>query len=174
MVLLYDDEHQRDEVILRFINEGLKAGQLCIYGTIFVRHTEYFRSLCSRIWDYEENVKNGNLLVVDFAPFYIAAMSNDLAPFQQVQRQLEVMFRDKKNLSVRFIGDATGFLFKNRHFDESALVESWWQENRIKEVTTLCVFERSLFDKYPFSSQKHKILENHDVTLVSSNIHDGV
>ena len=118
MILFYDDEQQRDREILRFINEGLESGHLCIYGTIYTRDEEYFQSLCSQITNYEDNVKKGNLLVVDFAPFYIAAMSNDLAPYERVQNQLESMFRDRKDLRVRYIGDATGFLFKNKHFDE--------------------------------------------------------
>jgi KaiC/GvpD/RAD55 family RecA-like ATPase len=168
MLMFYDDEQQRDREILRFINEGLEAGDLCIYGTIYTRDEDYFQSLCSRIIDYEENVKKGNLLVVDFTPFYIAAMSCDLAPYEKVQNQLESMFRDRKDLRVRYIGDATGFLFKNKHFDECVMVEHWWQTNRIKEVTTLCVFEKSLLDKYPFNYQLQRVLENHDVAIDAS------
>jgi hypothetical protein len=165
MLMFYDDEQQRDREILRFINEGLEAGDLCIYGTIYTRDEDYFQSLSSRIIHYEENVKKGNLLVVDFTPFYIAAMSCDLAPYEKVQNQLESMFRDRKDLRVRYIGDATGFLFKNMHFDECVMVERWWQTNRIKEVTTLCVFEKSLVDKYPFNYQLQRVLENHDVAI---------
>lgn len=165
MALLYDSEQVRDSEIIRFINEGLKANQVCIYGTIHVRDKEYFQSLSSQILDYEENVKKGRLLVVDFAPFYVAAMTSDLAPYEQVQRQLEAMFKDNKEMKVRYVGDATGFLFKNRHFDECAMIEEWWQNVRIEAVTTLCLFQKSLFDKYPFSHHKHRILANHDVAI---------
>jgi hypothetical protein len=170
MVMLYDDEQSRDQEIIRFINEGLLKGQLCIYGTIYTRDKDYFQSLCSQIIDFDENIKKGSLLVVDFAPFYVAAMSGDLAPYKEVQSKLEAMFRDKKDLSVRYVGDATGFLFKNQHFDECVMVEQWWQKIRIKEVSTLCVYDKSLFDKYPFRYQTKKILENHDVALDETSI----
>lgn len=170
MALLYDSEQVRDSEIIRFINEGLKANQVCIYGTIHVRDKEYFQSLSSQILDYEENVKKGRLLVVDFAPFYVAAMTSDLAPYEQVQRQLEAMFKDNKEMKVRYVGDATGFLFKNRHFDECAMIEEWWQNVRIEAVTTLCLFQKSLFDKYPFSHHKHRILANHDAVMDANGV----
>jgi hypothetical protein len=165
MALFYDNEQQRDSEIIRFINEGLKEGQLCIYGTIYVRDEEYFRRLSSRIVDFEENVKKGNLLVVDFTPFYVAAMTDDLTPYKEVQKQLQSAFKDKQDLKVRFLGDATGFLFKNKHFDECILIEEWWQNSRIEAVTTLCLFQKSLFEEYPFSYHRHRILSNHDVVL---------
>lgn len=165
MALLYDDEQQRDGEIIRFINEGMQAGELCIYGTIHVRDKEYFQSMASRIVDYKENVKKGNLLVVDFAPFYIAALANDLTPYMEVHKQLEAMFSANREMKVRYVGDATGFLFRNRHFDECAMIEQWWQNSRIKAVTTLCLFQKSLFEKHPFSYHKHRVLENHDMAL---------
>lgn len=165
MALLYDNEQQRDREIIRFINEGLKGNELCIYGTIHVRDKEYFQSLSSQILDYEENVKKGRLMVVDFAPFYIAALTGDLTPYKKVQEQLEAMFKDNAKMKVRYIGDATGLLFKNRHFDECVMIEEWWQKNRIEAVTTLCLFQKSLLEKYPFSNHKHRILTNHDVAL---------
>lgn len=165
MALFYDSQLQRDSEIIRFINEGLTEGQLCIYGTIHVRDKEYFQTLSSRIADYEENVKKGNLLIVDFAPFYIAALSEDLSPYKQVQMQLEQMFRDKKDLRVRYVGDATGLLFKNRHFDECMMVEEWWQKTRMAAVTTLCLFQKSLIDTDPFNYQRMRVFLHHDMVL---------
>jgi hypothetical protein len=166
--LLYDTEQQRDSEIIRFINEGLSSDQFCIYGSIHVRDKEHFQSLASRITDYEKNIKEGRLLVVDFAPFYIAALTNDLTPFKEVQRQIAAMFRNNKDMKVRLAGDATDLLFKNMHFDECALIEEWWQNNRIEAVTTLCVFEKSLFGKHPFNYHKHRIFTSHDVAMGSN------
>lgn len=165
MALFYDNEQQRDKEIIRFINEGLESGQLCVYGTIHLRDREYFQSLSSQIVDYEENVKNGRLMVVDFAPFYIAALTGDLAPYKQVQMQLETMFELNKEMKVRYVGDATGFLFKNKHFDECAMVEEWWQGTRIEAVTTLCLFQKSLLDEYPFTYHKNRVFTCHDLSI---------
>jgi hypothetical protein len=165
MALFYDSDKQRDGEIIRFINEGLEGGQFCIYGTIHVRDKEYFQDMSSQIVDYEENVRKGNLLVVDFSPFYIAALTGDLTPYKQVQKQLEEMFERNKEMKVRYVGDATGLLFKNKHFDECAMVEEWWQGARIEAVTTLCLFQKSLLDEYPFNHHKHKIFANHDVAI---------
>lgn len=165
MALFYDSDQQRDHEVIRFINEGLARGQLCIYGTIHAKDKEYFKTLSSRITDYEENLKKGNLLVMDFVPFYIAAMSHDLTPYKEVQKQLEKTLKEKNDMKVRYVGDATGYLFKNGHFDECIIVEAWWQNVRLEVVTTLCLFQKSLMDKFPFERQKNKIINTHDVVL---------
>lgn len=165
MAFFYDDEAQRDDEIIRFINEGLADGQLCIYGTIHVTDREYFKTVSCRITDYEENVKKGNLVVVDFVPFYIAALKQDLTPYKDVQKTLEEILGYKKDAKVRYVGDATGYLFKNGQFDECIMIESWWQNSRIPAVTTLCLFQKSLMDASPFNRHKDKLANTHDVLL---------
>jgi hypothetical protein len=165
MALFYDTEEQRDNEIIRFLNEGLTQGHLCIYGTIHVKDQEYFKTLTSRIANYDENVKKGNLMVVDFIPFYIAALKRDLTPYKEVQKQLEQIIKDKKDLEVRYVGDATGYLFKNGYFDECVLIEAWWQNIHLPFVTTLCLFDKSLMATYPFESYKNRVIHTHDVVL---------
>jgi DcmR-like sensory protein len=167
IALLYDSEQHRDDEIIKFINQGLARGQLCIYGTIHVRNKEYFKTLFSRIKDYEENTRNGNLMVVDFVPFYLAAVKGDLTPYKEVQKSLEEMLEYKKDMKVRYVGDATGYLFKNRHFDECIMIEDWWQGTRMKVVTTLCLFQKSLMDSSPFNQHKKRIIATHDVVVDS-------
>src|SRR5438876_233450 len=111
MALFYDTEQQRDNEIIRFLNEGLANSQLCIYGTIHVTDQEYFRTLTSRITDYDANVRKGNLMVVDFVPFYSAALKRDLTPYREVGQRLEQLIKDKPDMKVRYVGDATGYLF---------------------------------------------------------------
>ena len=164
MTFLYDNDGQRDTEVIRFINEGLAGGQLCIYGTVRLQD-KGFKAISSKITDYDENVKNGNLWVVDFVPFYIAALNNDLAPYKQVHEQLEEMLKAKKDTKVRFVGDATGFLFENKHFDECIMIEDWWQRVRSEQVTTLCLFQKSLMHEFPFSRHKKRVLHAHDVAL---------
>lgn len=165
MAFFYDDELQRDDETIRFINEGLAGGQLCIYGSIHVTDKEYFKTLSSRITNYEENVRKGNLMVVDFLPFYIAALKHDLTPYKDVQKTLEERLGNKKDAKVRYVGDATGYLFKNGKFDECIMIESWWQNTRMPVVTTLCLFQKSLIDASPFDQHRNRIVHTHDVLL---------
>jgi hypothetical protein len=165
MAFFYDNEVQRDDEIIRFINEGLADGQLCIYGTIHVTDKEYFKTVSSRITDYKENVNKGNLIVVDFLPFYIAALKHDLTPYKEVKKTLEDMLRYKKDTKVRYVGDATGYLFKNGQFGECIMVESWWQNVRMPAVTTLCLFQKSLMGTSPFDQHKSRVAHTHDILL---------
>ena len=167
VALFYDTEEQRDEEIIHFLNEGLAGGQLCIYGTIHVTDKEYFKTLTSRITNCDENIKQGNLMVVDFIPFYVAALKRDLTLYKEVQKQLEVLLKDKKDMKVRYVGDATGYLFKNGYFEQCITIEAWWQQVRIPVVTTVCLFDKSLMDKYPFKGYKNKVVNTHDVILQS-------
>jgi CheY-like chemotaxis protein len=171
VALFCDDEVQRNTEIVRFISEGLEQQQLCILGTIHYRDTEYFiRSFANKISEYEENVKNGNLLVVDFAPFYVAALCGDITPYQQVQKQLEELLKEKKYPKVRYVGDATGFLFTNGHFERCKMVEEWWQKVRPENVATLCLFQRPLLERYPYADHKNIVYDTHDLIAGSDMI----
>lgn len=165
MAFFYDNGQQCDDEIIRFINQGLEGGQLCIYGTVHFRNKEYFRTLSSKIKNYEQNVKDGHLVVVDFVPFYDAALKGDLTPYKEVQSKLCELFVRNDDLKVRYVGDATGLLFKDGHFDECVMIESWWQQNRIEAVTTLCLFQKSLMDESPFADEKERVIRSHDAIL---------
>ncbi|UVS70008.1 MEDS domain-containing protein [Nitrososphaera viennensis] len=168
MALFYDSEQQRDDEIIRFINEGLAGGQLCIYGTMRVAaDKEYFKAMSCRITNYEQNVKAGNLMIIDFVPFYDATLKQDLTPYKKVQEELEKILKHKKDMKVRYVGDATGYLFKNKHFDECFMIESWWQASRFQVITTLCLFQKSLMGTFPFDHEKNRIIQTHDVVLGS-------
>lgn len=80
---------------------------------------------------------------------FLAAIRCDLTPYKEVQKQLEDVLKDKKDMKVRYVGDATGYLFKNGYFYECIMVESWWQSVRMPMVTTLCLFDKSLMNKSP-------------------------
>jgi hypothetical protein len=128
---------------------------------------EYFKAMSSRITNYEQNVKAGNLMVIDFAPFYDAALRHDLTPYKKVGQELERMRGKKKDMEVRYVGDATGRLFGNKHFDECFMIESWWQDIRMQTVTTLCLFPKSLMGTSPFDREKGRIVQTHNVILDS-------
>lgn len=83
---------------------------------------------------------------------------------KKYKKQLEVMFKANREMKVRYVGDATGMLFKNKHFDECILIENRWQVNRFEEVTTLCLSDRRIMSTIPFDKQT-KVIGTQDVTL---------
>jgi hypothetical protein len=151
MALLYDNENQRHTAVARFVNEGLKRGQLCVYGSISYRDKEHIKKISSRITNSEQEQKKGNLVFVDMALIYISALMGDLGPFKRASKQLVEMVINRADKHIRFVGDCAGFLFKNRHFEECLMVEGWGQQKPFVG-SYLCPYQKRLFTSYPYSN----------------------
>lgn len=170
IVLLYDSEEKRDSAIAQYLNEGLKRNQLCVYASIRVSDEGHLKKMSSKIQDYEENVRKQNLLVVDLAPSYIAAMSHDLVPFEKAKNDFSSRARERADKHIRFVGDAVGLLFENRHFEECLAVEGWWQQKPFVG-SYMCTFEKSLLDIYPHNNHKKSILTiKHDIIIDAEEV----
>ena len=181
VALLYENTQELNEAIAVYINEGLRRGQLCVYATVHYRdegHIEHFLTL---IEDGKENVEKGNLLIIDLALLYIASIVGDLTPFDDAKRLFVENVRNRADRHIRFVGDGTGFLFKNKHFDECAMVEEWWQ-NKPFEGSYFCPFQKQYFNAYPDSLPlKRAVISTHDVVVNASELnrrkdntdHDG-
>lgn len=121
IVLLYDYDSDLDVSIADYLNAGPKRNQFCVLASVHVRDKGFAKRFSLRIADYKENIKKGNLLIVDLAPFYIAAMIGDMKPFEEARKIFEEKARERDDKHVKFVGDGTRFLFKNRHFDECSI-----------------------------------------------------
>lgn len=163
IMLLYDDAGGLDAAVADYINVGLERGQLCVYATVHYRDEGYLEKFSSLITNYKENVDSGNLMVIDLASFYISALTGDMKPFEDAKKLFAEKARERNDKHVRFVGDGTGFLFKNRHFDECAMIEQWWQE-RPFEGSYVCPFEKSLLHAFPHDA-KDVVMETHDVVV---------
>jgi hypothetical protein len=110
-------------------------------------------------------VEKGNLLVVDLAPFYISALMHDIKPFEKAKKLFAENAENRKDRHVRFVDDGTGFLFKNKHFDECAVVEQWWQEKPF-EGSYVCPFPNSFFNTFPHDIySKRVVVATHDIVV---------
>ena len=169
-VLLYDDAKSRDAHIIDYINQGLNKNELCIYGSINLRDKESLE-IAHHIVDYEKNISENNLIVVDLAPFYIAALTRDMELFEKMKKEISERIKSRKNKHIRFVGDCASFLFENRHFAQCISIESWWHQRPIKG-TYLCPYKKSILKKYPFNLHKDNVIrENHDIVIdVGSNL----
>ena len=168
LALVYDNNQELDDAVSTYLNEGLRIGQLCVYATVHFRDDGHIKKFSSLILDYEENVAKGNLLVVDLAPFYISALLDDLKPFDDAKKLFAEKAQGRKDRRVRFVGDGTGFLFKNRHFEECAMVEKWWQEKPFSG-SYLCPYPKQFLDAYPHDIHtKRLVVSTHDAVLDAS------
>lgn len=162
LALAYGNNQELDSAISTYVNEGLSRGQLCVYATVHLRDEGHIEKFSSLILDYEENVAKGNLLVVDLAPFYISSLMGDMKPFEEAKKLFAEKAKDRKDKRVRFVGDGTGFLFKNKHFDECAMIEQWWQEKPF-EGSYLCPYAKQFLDTYPHDIHaKRAVVLTHD------------
>ena len=165
IVLLYSDRNDLPTVVADYINAGLDRGQFCVYATVHFRDEDHIEKVSSLIKNYRENVEKGNLLVVDLAPYYISAMMGDMKPFDGAKKLFAEKVKERADKHVRFVGDGTGFLFKNRHFDECAMVEQWWQEKPF-EGSYVCPYPKSSLETDPNEYHaRHAVMVTHDVVI---------
>ena len=162
-VLLYNDTRNRDAYLINYINEGLNKNELCIIGAIDLRDKESLE-IAPHIVDYEKNISESNLMIVDLAPYYIAAITEDLIFFEKIKKEISERIQSRrKNIKIRLMSDCAGFLFENKHFAQCESLEAWWQHQKPFEGSCMCLYPKALFEKYPFNLHKYyAILKQHD------------
>jgi hypothetical protein len=163
LLLLYDDAKNRDSYIFDYINAGLDKNELCVYGTVSLRDKNT-AEISSKIVNYEKNIKEHNLLVVDMAPFYIGALTYDLSLFQKFRNDINRQVKTRINTHVRFVGDCASFLFENKHFPQCVSVESWWHQRPFEGIY-LCPYQKSLIKEIPYFYLEKVIKKQHDIII---------
>lgn len=174
VMLLYDSDDERNAAAARYINEGLKSGQLCVYASVGAldstskRHTS---QISSSIVDYEDNVNRDNLVVVDFKPFFESAQKSEFGLFLQLKARLEEMLKqriaDGKGDRMLVFADAACTLSENGEFDECVALESWWQNayyewrSNNQNITVICPHPSKVLDVH----SKGRIANVHSLTL---------
>jgi CheY-like chemotaxis protein len=99
--------------------------------------------------NYQENIEKGNLVIIDFLPFYESAKASNLAPFKHLKVGIEELLRKRisegEGDKVLIFADAAGFLSEHYHFDKSIELESWWDDahfdwlkNKQLNITIIC------------------------------------
>ncbi len=165
ILLLYNNEDERDKLAAKYINEGLNRGQLCVYASVMNPDTRSLNdTLKARITDFENNIKEGNLLLVKLSTHYVGALAGDLEPFNTMERELTDRAKIRKDKHVRIVADCASFLYENKHFDECVELEQWWHQKPF-EGSYLCPFQNSLCDKFPYYYHKYRVFGNHDIII---------
>lgn len=165
ILLLYDNEYERDKLVAEYINEGLKRGQLCAFASVMNPDIRTLNNtLKSRIVDFDNNIREGNLLLVKLSTHYVGALAGNLEPFNTMERELTERAKIRQDKHVRIVADCAGFLYENKHFDECVELEQWWHQKPF-EGSYLCPFQNSLCDKFPYNYHKYRVFGNHDIII---------
>ncbi|MDQ3873101.1 MAG: response regulator [Thermoproteota archaeon] len=171
IVLLYSDKNDHNgqgsnynDVISQYINGGLSQNQLCIYTYVEKDAETAMEHLSKKITNYEENVRAGNLLLVDFKPFCSSAMDNSLKPFDELMHIVEEKTRDRVDKRVRIVGRAAGWLYENKHFDQCLALEQWWHTKPFKG-SLVCPYKMSLLEHKDFFEHQDSMFIRHDTIL---------
>lgn len=132
LVLLYDDEIERSSAEIDCINHALnKDGYCCLYATIDANEMDFVsKKVAPRIMNYDVHVKDGNLDVINFKPFYNAAAIGDFTPFRQLKARIEETLRNRIELGkggkALLVADAACHLSRNKQLTECVTLEKWW------------------------------------------------
>lgn len=185
VMLLYDSDDERQAAAIDYINEGLKNGHLCIYGSVSAYDSAskwHYSNLSSQIEDFEENIKQGNLVIIDLKPLSWAARKGDPTLFNQLKSQLETMRKQRiaegKGDKIVAFTDAACTLSENKEFEECIELESWWHSahqewiKRSQNITVIHPHPAAAFDEGKATVHaKAQIAAVHSVMLEASQRH---
>jgi CheY-like chemotaxis protein len=169
IIIVYSNEEDKvysnyDDVISEYLNAGLAKNQLCVYTYLENNIESAMKNLGKRIINYEENVKAGNLLLVDFKSFCSSAKDNDLKPFEELMQVVKEKTRDRTDRHVRIVGRAAGWLYENKYFEQCLALERWWHTKPFNG-SLVCPYKMSLFDQKQFFEHKDSLFIRHDTII---------
>jgi len=178
VMILYNNDDDRNNGAVNLINEGLKNGFHCIYASVQA-HDSARRSnisnLSSRIIRYKENIEKNELCIVDFKPYYKSALNIDFRPFKKLKKELEQTLNQRKSEgkkdAILVFADAAAFLSHNKHFDEAEILEWWWNETTSEwkqnnqNITVVCPHPGQILNNSLLSETLLHISSMHTITI---------
>jgi len=178
VMILYNNDDDRNNGAVNLINEGLKNGFHCIYASVQA-HDSARRSnisnLSSRIIRYKENIEKNELCIVDFKPYYKSALNIDFRPFKKLKKELEQTLNQRKSEgkkdAILVFADAAAFLSHNKHFDEAEILEWWWNETTSEwkqnnqNITVVCPHPGQILNNSLLSETLIHISSMHTITI---------
>ena len=160
VIISYHDQSRLAAMLATFFNEGLKLNQLCIFASVDLDNG-ILDEVSAIIKNYDEHIQNGNLLVVDLKPFRASVMNHDLSQFDDMKKSVLEQKSKRKDKHVRMFGDLASFLFEERNFEESLMLEKWCQSNPLGG-TIVCPYKNEILSDPSYAKQKELILHDHD------------
>ena len=178
VMLLYNNEEDRNNASVKLLNDGLKNGYQCIYASVYaddINSSSNISNLASRIYNCKENIERGELEIVNFKPYYKSALKIDLSPFKKLKTEVEKKLykrksEDKKD-AIIIVADAACHLSQNKHFDECEILEWWWHETTMEwkrnnqNITVVCPHPGQILNNPLLSETKRHIGSMHTITI---------
>lgn len=171
VMLLYDNDQARDEMATHYINEGIDKGQLVIYASVEAEDPVHLAKLALAVPEYEENIGQGNLLIVSLKQCYENALAGNLSPFEDIKGLIEQSVRKRlaggRNEETLVVADCADKLSKNEKFEECGDVEKWWNDTCDKwaendlRIAVICPHLRPMLDY----NEQCWIAANHNTTV---------
>lgn len=169
IILVYENEIDLDKAISHYINEGLNRGQLCIHATTNLKNKGYIENWSTSISNFDNNIQDGNLLLVDLTSFYVESMVGNLDLFKKLRDETVQRLNNdenRKDKHIRLTADCATLLLKNKHFEECINLENWWHRKPF-EGSYLCPYPKSLIDNYLYVAYLKRIFHSHDIVVDS-------
>ncbi|MGZ5500670.1 MAG: MEDS domain-containing protein [Nitrososphaeraceae archaeon] len=151
VMVLYNNDDDRNNAAVNYINNGLKNGFHCIYASVYAyvsKSSSNISNLSSNIDNYKENIERDELRIVDFKPYYESALNVDFCTFKKLKKELEETLNHRKSEgkkdTILVFADAACFLSHNKQFDECEILEWWWHETTTEwrqnnqNITVVC------------------------------------
>ena len=174
IIMLYNNDDERNGVAINYINEGLKKGQLAVYASVDASDTSYISKILSKITKYKENMNKGNLLVLSLKALYYRALDGDLEPFKDFKALLEEIVKERiaagKSHEVIIVADCADNLSRRKKFDECIHVERWWQNTHFEwlrnnqKITVVCPHPNLILTQ---NSYKRQITNHHSLIITA-------
>ena len=169
IILLYDSISDLNTALSRYVNEGLKRDEICIFASVNKSNDFFMKNFQSKIINFDENVVKGNFIIYDLAPYYVHALNENLDRFDEllkdcINRAHKSNSKDNNDKNIRLIVDCAPLLLKNRHFHESIKLEQWWDSKRIKG-SCLCPYPKEVFASIPNKYCFSDIIDRHDIAV---------
>ena len=171
-MLLYDDEQKRSSAEIECINRALDLGQFCVYATVDAHDKKFVEEMAAKMTDYQTHVEQGNLLIVDFMPFYESAAAGSLDYFKGLKARIEEVLKGRaaagKSSKALVVADAACNLSKHGQFDECIALEHWWQGTHNEwmreniDITIICAHPA---DALSDARERMRISHAHSMTI---------
>jgi hypothetical protein len=180
--MYYENESQSSFVpitnnSLRYIDEGLRQDQLCVYLSMHNLEKDHPKTILSQIPNLKKNQEKNFMAIQNSDDYYINAACDNLKLFENLKKEIFEKAILGNTKEIRIICDIPNFLFRNKHFDQCIALEEFWDQT-IEElnkrhglnVSLLCLYNSNNFQNTPFKYHIYRINDNHSIICDSDGI----
>ena len=181
-ILLYKNNHQRNEILISYLNKELTKGNLCIYAPVDPYNRESDTSMydiSAKIWNYHKNIQDGNLQIINMRYYYDSAIRREMEPLMNIKVGLQKAIRNrykyyKKKIEIVIITDINFSLLQKRYVGQCFAVEEWLDNiyseyiHNNQYIKILCLYPHFLLSSELEGSVKlvkDKLVELHTLTI---------